>query len=606
MKKRWLLYGWFFATTSLLAQVGIGTTTPTHKLDVAGEARIRTLNPRTPPTRLVGADAQGVLGEIRGQNTGDMLQWDANLNQWVIAGSGPNNAWLITGNANTNPNTNFLGTTDAAALVIRTNNTERIRVLSTGEVGIGTSTPSKQVHIQGGNNGGLQVNVLANGAANLSANLLSSALNNAGQTAHGLEVNTLGSANFLIGVGSTAIPDHSGTNIAVRGVSGNSTGRSIGTWGAIGDAATYISTTSNTFSAGGFFYHQNALLPAGGAIGTPTAIPAAEQRFALAAKGHIYQEDGHIVSSGSVYTPFATPPPHPSIPGIPRGAGTRLLWLPERSAWRAVGVYARPDDPFSPNQSDHADPEQIGYASFAAGLNVRGSGALTFVVGVSSQATATGAVALGKYVSTTHPGSFQIGDDPGPLSSRPSSPLRSVLSNQFSTRYYNGYRFLTREASIGQWAANPFPTPDPTISPANFPNRVPGGVFIAGMYNHFRLGSIQYGLGEGWLGIGTQMPDAPLHILTSADIGWPRAILVSDGWIAVGKSNPGTFPSIAPGLGNRGIYVDEGYIEIAGPTGAFRANGQNGITQVVNVMGSNGQPCQLNFVKGILVGTTCP
>ncbi|MEN3041487.1 MAG: hypothetical protein ABDH66_08135 [Bacteroidia bacterium] len=589
--------------------MGIGTTTPTHKLDVAGEARIRVLNPLNSPFRIVGADAQGVLGEIRGRNNGDVLQWDANLNQWVAASSNPVNAWLLTGNANTNPNTNFLGTTDAAALVIRTNNTERIRVLSTGEVGIGTATPAKQVHIQGGNNGGLQVNVLANGAANLSANLFSSAINNAGQVAHGLEVNTTGSASFLIGVGSVTNPDHAGANVALRGVSGNSNGRSIGVWGAIGDATTYIGTTSSTLSTGGFFYHQNALLPAAGTVGTPTPIPTAEQRFALSVKGHLYQEDGHVVCSAPAYTPFATPPPHPSIPGLPRGAGARLLWLPERSAWRAVGVYSRPDDPFAPNQADHADPEQIGYASFAAGLNVRASGALTFVVGVSSQATATGAVALGKYVSTTHPGSFQIGDDPGPITSRPSSPLRSVLSNQFSTRYYNGYRFLTREASIGQWAATPFPTPDPTVSPTSFPNRVPGGLFIAGMYNHFRLGSIQYGIGEGWVGIGTQMPDAPLHVVSAVDLaggGWGRGILVSEGWIAVGKANPGTFPPIPAALGNRGIYVDEGYIEIAGPTGAFRANGQNGITQLINVMGSNGQPCQLNFVKGILVSTTCP
>ncbi len=46
------------------AQVGIGTTAPTNKLDVAGDARIRTLNPLTPPFRLIGADANGVLGKL--------------------------------------------------------------------------------------------------------------------------------------------------------------------------------------------------------------------------------------------------------------------------------------------------------------------------------------------------------------------------------------------------------------------------------------------------------------------------------------------------------------------------------------------------------------
>jgi hypothetical protein len=92
------------------------------------------------------------------------------------------------------------------------------------------------------------------------------------------------------------------------------------------------------------------------------------------------------------------------------------------------------------------------------------------------------------------------------------------------------------------------------------------------MYNHFRLGSIDFGVGDGWLGIGTQLPDAPLHV--------------------IGK------------LG-QGVLVNDGYIAIEG-TGAFRANGQDGLTRTVNVMGSNGQPCQLVFSKGILVSTSCP
>lgn len=41
--------------------------------------------------------------------------------------------WL-TGNAGTNPSTNFIGTTDNQPLAVRTNNVERIRVLSTGNV----------------------------------------------------------------------------------------------------------------------------------------------------------------------------------------------------------------------------------------------------------------------------------------------------------------------------------------------------------------------------------------------------------------------------------------------------------------------------------------
>lgn len=49
-------------------------------------------------------------------------------------------AWNLTGNAGTDPNTNFLGTTDSQPLVIRTNNNEAMRISTSGKVGIGTSS----------------------------------------------------------------------------------------------------------------------------------------------------------------------------------------------------------------------------------------------------------------------------------------------------------------------------------------------------------------------------------------------------------------------------------------------------------------------------------
>ena len=49
--------------------------------------------------------------------------------------------WRVTGNSGTTPVTNFIGTTDARDFVVRANNTERMRVLSTGNIGIGTTTP---------------------------------------------------------------------------------------------------------------------------------------------------------------------------------------------------------------------------------------------------------------------------------------------------------------------------------------------------------------------------------------------------------------------------------------------------------------------------------
>ncbi|MEQ1734444.1 MAG: tail fiber protein, partial [Bacteroidia bacterium] len=50
-------------------------------------------------------------------------------------------AWLLKGNASTNPNTNFIGTSDNKSLRFRTNNIEKMIVDSIGNVGIGTNKP---------------------------------------------------------------------------------------------------------------------------------------------------------------------------------------------------------------------------------------------------------------------------------------------------------------------------------------------------------------------------------------------------------------------------------------------------------------------------------
>ncbi|MCA6437432.1 MAG: hypothetical protein IM600_17380 [Bacteroidetes bacterium] len=56
--------------------------------------------------------------------------------------------WSTTGNAGTLLGTNFLGTTDNVGFSLRTNNTERIRVLNTGEIGL-TGVPAAPTVIGG-------------------------------------------------------------------------------------------------------------------------------------------------------------------------------------------------------------------------------------------------------------------------------------------------------------------------------------------------------------------------------------------------------------------------------------------------------------------------
>ena len=57
--------------------------------------------------------------------------------------------WLLTGNAGTNSNTDYIGTSDSKPLKIKTNNQVRMYFKSSGDVGIGTQTPTSKLHVNG-------------------------------------------------------------------------------------------------------------------------------------------------------------------------------------------------------------------------------------------------------------------------------------------------------------------------------------------------------------------------------------------------------------------------------------------------------------------------
>lgn len=67
----------------------------------------------------------------------------------TVTGGTPANAWLLTGNAGTTAGTNFLGTTDNVDLVLKTNNTEKLRLLSNGNMGLGVAAPTALLDVNG-------------------------------------------------------------------------------------------------------------------------------------------------------------------------------------------------------------------------------------------------------------------------------------------------------------------------------------------------------------------------------------------------------------------------------------------------------------------------
>ena len=66
---------------------------------------------------------------------------------WVRE-DGANN-WTLVGNTGTTPGLNFIGTTDNVGFQVNTNNTPRMFVTNTGNVGIGTITPSQLLDVNG-------------------------------------------------------------------------------------------------------------------------------------------------------------------------------------------------------------------------------------------------------------------------------------------------------------------------------------------------------------------------------------------------------------------------------------------------------------------------
>lgn len=112
--------------------VGINTTAPSERLHVVGNFY---LNGAFMP----GGDA-GTSGYIlTSAGAGIPSIW-----------TNPNSlAWALTGNSGTNASTNFIGTNDATDFVAKTNNIERMRVTSGGNIGINTSSPGSTLDVKG-------------------------------------------------------------------------------------------------------------------------------------------------------------------------------------------------------------------------------------------------------------------------------------------------------------------------------------------------------------------------------------------------------------------------------------------------------------------------
>lgn len=144
--------------TTTHAQVGINTTNPTPGtiLDINASdkgiliPRVNIDNPSS-GTQIEGGTTNGLLVYNTNQTTGEGFYYWYNT-QWIPMGS--EFSWRLTGNSGINPDTNFIGTVTNDHLAFRTNNVERMRILSSnGNVGINTSTPNTILEVNATDSG---------------------------------------------------------------------------------------------------------------------------------------------------------------------------------------------------------------------------------------------------------------------------------------------------------------------------------------------------------------------------------------------------------------------------------------------------------------------
>jgi hypothetical protein len=180
---------------------------------------------------LDGIDSSAFQRRIRNCAAGSAIsEVNANGSVVCVTASALSPTWGLTGNAGTNPSTDFLGTTDAEPLIIKTNNNEALRVDPEGGVGIGTTVISARLDVSDPS------------IAILGTSQTSSGVSGTSSSGDGVD-GTSTSRDGLLGMSQTG-NGVGGTSTSGRGISGVSTsGTAINAVSNSGDGVAGQSTS---------------------------------------------------------------------------------------------------------------------------------------------------------------------------------------------------------------------------------------------------------------------------------------------------------------------------------------------------------------------------
>lgn len=290
---------------------GYGRLLPLTGLELSSSAGLKqyrslTVNPSAgagvvAPIGSIGVRDNGGAGEVWVKVAAGNTAWSNAL----TAGSG----WSLLGNAGTNPAVNFLGTTDAQDLVLRTNSTERFRITSAGVLDTTLGTGLLHSDASGLLTSSLLVNadVAAAGVANIARDKLA-----AGTANHVLINDGAGvvsseaqltmsrggtNKNMTASNGAVAYSDADSLELSAVGTAGQallSAGAAAPIWSTIGSANTiWVSKTGNDASciAGNI---ARPCLTIGAANALVTA-PATANRWLIKVGAGTFTEDVDII-----------------------------------------------------------------------------------------------------------------------------------------------------------------------------------------------------------------------------------------------------------------------------------------------------------------------
>jgi len=143
----------FWDNTNKVLGLGTGTPNTSAKVDIASNTKGFLIPRMTSAQRT--AIASPALGLQVFDNTTNTPWYYAGAQWNEIQKTGLD--WLLTGNAGTNPSTNYIGTSDVQDLVFKSSATERLRIRSGGNIyglvgtglfGLGTSAPVYKLHVE--------------------------------------------------------------------------------------------------------------------------------------------------------------------------------------------------------------------------------------------------------------------------------------------------------------------------------------------------------------------------------------------------------------------------------------------------------------------------